>query len=114
MELASKLFALELVVDRMVFVRPLSEDVTLKKPESRVIEGLKRRSCISVIPSPYSSWSPTIRIEELLRWRCPCRVKAAAGGSIEPLLDLEAAASSCASEELMLSIRRLCRLGVLG
>jgi hypothetical protein len=102
MELASKLFARELVVERIVFVRPLSEDVTLKKLESRVLEGLKRRSCISVIPSPYSSWSPTMRIEELLRCRCPCRVKAAAGGSTESLLDL-GAASSCASDELMLN-----------
>jgi hypothetical protein len=88
----------------MVFVRPLSEEEALKKLERRVLEGLKRRSCMSVIPSPYSSWSPTMRMEELLRWRCPCRVKIGAGGSIESLLDLEAAASSCAREELMLNI----------
>jgi hypothetical protein len=67
MEFPSKLLALELLVERverMVFVRPLSD--ILKKPESLVLEGLARKSCISVIPSPYSSWSAIIWMEELL------------------------------------------------
>ena len=53
-------------------------------------------------------------MDELLRWRYPFLAKAGVGGSIESLLDWELSSSCAAREELMLSIWRLWRLGVLG
>lgn len=55
------LFALELDIDRMLLLRPISYGM-LKNPDSLVLEG---RSCnigISVSLSPYSSWSSAILV----------------------------------------------------